>query len=247
MTEAMVELRVGRWQDALADVETVDALITDPPYSERTHGAYRTMPEVNRRALSYDGWSAFEVQEFVEWWSPRCRGWFVALTDHELIGAWQAAFEAVGRYSFAPLACVEPGSRVRICGDGPSQWSVFAMVARPKTREYQRWGALQGAYVLPYQLTRRGAGEGLQIMGAKPLALMQALVRDYSRVGDLVCDPCAGGGTTLLAAAIEGRRAVGSEADPDTYAAATARLARPYTPRLFHDAAPAIEQVELFE
>ena len=46
------------------------------------------------------------------------------------------------------------------------------------------------------------------------------------------CDPCAGGGTTLLAAAIEGRRAIGAELDPDTYAKAVERLSRGYTPAM---------------
>jgi len=41
------------------------------------------------------------------------------------------------------------------------------------------------------------------IIGGKPMWLMRALVRDYSRPGNLVCDPCAGGATTLIAAAIE--------------------------------------------
>lgn len=47
---------------------------------------------------------------------------------------------------------------------------------------------------------------------------------------DLVCDPCAGGATTLLAAAIEGRRAIGAERDPATFASAQRRLACGYTP-----------------
>ena len=67
----------------------------------------------------------------------------------------------------------------------------------------------------------------------KPLWLMRAIIRDYTRPGDLVCDPCAGGGTTLLAAAMEGRRAVGAEIDPKTYALAQKRIARGYTPTMF--------------
>jgi DNA modification methylase len=64
---------------------------------------------------------------------------------------------------------------------------------------------------------------------------MRALVRDYSRSGQLVCDPCAGGGTTLLAAAIEGRSAVGAEMMPEHYAIAQKRIGRGYTPTLFAD------------
>ena len=62
---------------------------------------------------------------------------------------------------------------------------------------------------------------------------MQAIVRDYSRPGDLICDPCAGGATTLIAAATEGRRAVGAEMDPKTYALAQARIAKGHTPNMF--------------
>lgn len=50
--------------------------------------------------------------------------------------------------------------------------------------------------------------------------------------GDLVIDPFAGGGTTLLAAAIEGRRCIGAEFDPETYAKAVRRLSAGYTPAL---------------
>ena len=62
---------------------------------------------------------------------------------------------------------------------------------------------------------------------------MRALARDYSRPGDLICDPCTGKGTTLLAAAVEGRRAIGAEVNRDTYAEAQAWLGAGYTPTLF--------------
>ncbi|MCC6596997.1 MAG: hypothetical protein IT477_10855 [Rhodanobacteraceae bacterium] len=59
----------------------------------------------------------------------------------------------------------------------------------------------------------------------KPLDLMRAIVSDYSRPGDLVCDPCAGYGSTLAAALQKGRRAIGAECDPEVYAEAQRRLA----------------------
>jgi site-specific DNA-methyltransferase (adenine-specific) len=71
------------------------------------------------------------------------------------------------------------------------------------------------------------------VMGGKPLWLMRALVRDYSRPGDLICDPCAGAATTLIAARAEGRHSVGAEMDPATHALAAKRIGRPYTPMLF--------------
>jgi hypothetical protein len=205
----------SRWQELAQIVDRCDALIVDAPYSERTHGAYRDMAEVNRRSLSYPSWSAGDVAEFVAAWAPRTSGWFVSLTDHILAPAWEAAFAEAGRYVFAPLACMEPGSRVRLSGDGPSQWSCLAVVARPKTREAQKWGALPGGYVVPAAAGWRGtaeAGGRSGVVGGKPLWLMERLVEDYSRPGQLVVDPCCGAGTTLKAALRTGRRCIGGDA-----------------------------------
>ena len=74
---------------------------------------------------------------------------------------------------------------------------------------------------------------GTGVMGAKPLGLMQAIIRDYTRPGDLVVDPFCGGGTTALACAIEGRRCITSEMDPVTFEKAKKRLERGFTPSMF--------------
>jgi len=221
------DLRRGRWQEALADMEQVDAVIVDAPYSRKTHtGHDAAMARLERlrnrgperRAIVYDGMSQVDVRAFVKAWSPRCCGWFVTITDHVLAPVWAAALEDAGRYVFAPLPWVAPGSRVRLAGDGPSCWTCWIVVARPRTREFATWGTLPGAYVI-------NADRGAHI-GGKPIALMEALVRDYTRPGDLVCDPCAGYGTTLAAAVRNGRRAVGAELDPETHAQALAYLDR---------------------
>lgn len=216
------ELRLGRWEDVLADVQA-DALISDPPYSERTHsghnGAQRN-DQANAQCLLYSYWTTDEVERFVASWSPRCRGWFVVLTDHVLFSSYETAFRAYGRYPFAPVPCVEPGMTVRLAGDGPSSWTVWGAVARPRTQEFSRWGTLPGAYVI-------GPGHrDRTYIGGKPLWLMRHLVKDYSRPGDLIVDPCAGLGTTLAAAALEDRGAIGCEVDPEVFEAAVERLKR---------------------
>lgn len=48
----------------------------------------------------------------------------------------------------------------------------------------------------------------------KPVALIADLIRDASRIGDLVLDCFAGGGTIFVAAEKTGRRAAGIEIDP---------------------------------
>lgn len=244
------DLRLGRWQDVLRDVEC-DAVIVDAPYSERTHAGQRHGRKDPRYSpdacltgsgLPYDAWSPDEVRTFVAFWEPRTRGWFVTITDHSLAAVWIDALESHGRYVFAPLACVQTGMNVRLAGDGPSSWTCWAVVAR--TAALRKWGTLPGAYVFGQDQERK---RGSYVVGGKSMALMRALVRDYTRPGDLVCDPCAGGGTTLLAALTEGRRAVGAEMDRDRFDIARKRLARGYTPPLFNDAPPQLTQLDLME
>ncbi|MGA1608970.1 MAG: DNA methyltransferase, partial [Planctomycetota bacterium] len=112
-------------------------------------------------------------------------------------------------------------------GDGPCSGPVWCVVARPRTRQAARWRSTPAWYDVSDQRHHS------PVIGGKPLGLMGALIRDYSEPGDLICDPCAGGATTLLAARDEGRRAVGAEVDPETYDAARERIDAGWTPRLF--------------
>jgi site-specific DNA-methyltransferase (adenine-specific) len=242
-------LHCGDYREVLADV-TCDLLCADPPYSARTHEGHDSLQAYdasgptsnkrrqeaglppNRRALGYDAWSAGDVDEAVAAWSRLSRGWVVVMCDSGLVSAYEAAYEAAGRYAFHPIPCCVSGMTVRMAGDGPSSWAVYAMASRPRSAEWLaarkakrdargEIKSLPGFYA--------GPREEQEHIGGKPLWLMRAIVRDYSEPGDVVCDPCAGGATTLLAAVIEGRTAIGAERDPETWEKAVRRLRRGYT------------------
>jgi hypothetical protein len=187
--------------------------------------------QVDRRPLTYAPWTPDDVRQFVQWAAPRTRGWMVCMCDHALAPHYMEAMEAAGRYVFAPLVWYAAGSRVRMVGDGPSCWTVWIIVSRPKGPPFSSWGTLPGGY------TESSAGNRSDNhIGGKPLALMRRIVADYSRPGDVVCDPCAGWGTTLRAAQLEGRQWLGCDADGEAVAAARARLAEPYeVPLIAHD------------
>ncbi len=253
-----IDLRLGRWQDVLADVEC-DALITDPPYGARTHAGQRhgrkdprycdpsLRPNLSARGIEYAAWTAEDVDRFVDHWAPRTRGWFCAFTSHDLVSAYASALELNERYVFAPIACVQHGMNVRLAGDGPSNWTTWLVVARPKTMRH--WGTLPGAYVgSPHDEGENTYDRSKRpVPGGKPLWLMRSVIRDYSKPGDLIVDPCSGGAATLLAAAMEGRRAIGSEMDPETHRKAMARIAKGYTTPLFVDERKPAEQATLFD
>lgn len=219
------DLRLGRWERVLADVHA-DVMITDAPWSQTTHEGHaqglEAYDDASRDDLPYRHWTEHDVVAFVRSWSPRVRGWFVSLTDDVLGPVWKAALAAEGRVVFPMLPFIHPGARVRMRGDGPSSWTTQIIVARPVTRTHASWGTLPGGYTLPTGLDQ--ADREMPIVGGKPLWLLRRLVDDYSRPGDVIVDPCAGAGTTLLAAVLAGRRAVGAEAKRDHHAKAVARL-----------------------
>lgn len=59
---------------------------------------------------------------------------------------------------------------------------------------------------------------------AKPIALMEVLIKQSSNVGDVVLDPFAGGGSTLIAAKRLERQYIGFEIDKQYYDMANRRL-----------------------
>ena len=219
-----VDLRLGSYLDVI-DARSCDAVICDPPYGARTHDGHdngadqvrSATGQLTRTQLDYQPWSREDAADLIGRFAWQCRGWMAIMTSHDLIPQIEAVYRESGRYAFAPVPIIQ--KRPRLVGDGPSSWAVYMMVSRPKTIEFSRWGCLPGAYEAP---TVKDAG----IAGAKPLGLMQAIIRDYTRPGDLVVDPFCGSGTTALACAMENRRCITSEISETTFNIARKRLER---------------------
>ena len=224
------------WQDA-AWPDTVDCIITDPPYSARTHEGHNNAVRDGsafecRSAILYNHLTPAMCNEWAAVWAPRVRYWVAVMCDHVLIPAWQDAFQAAGLYSrFPPVPCVMQGMTMRIAAEGPSSWAVYLVVARTarpamdsfgrmndKGKPVRGWGALPGAYVVS-----PGDRSDSRI-GGKPLPLMRQIIRDYSRPGMVVADPCCGYGTTLIAAAEQGRNVWGCDTDAESVKRTRERL-----------------------
>ena len=212
----------GDCREVLPTLPIVDAVITDPPYSERCHsghdaGASKARDNAERKALCYQALTLADVAYFAEQYARVCSGWVVWMTDSVLALAVRTALEKAGRYAFAPLPFYQPGRAVRLSGDGPSSWTDWIVVARTKAQ--MKWGTLPGGYV---------AGPGWNDkarMGGKPTLLMDALVADYSRPGYTVLDTHMGAGTTGVACMKAGRKFIGCEVDASAFEIACERIA----------------------
>jgi len=228
---------LGDCRDILPALGRVEHIITDPPYSERTHAGHDSIAGQARRdgakseALGYGAISPNDAIQLAALFSSKCAGWVVWMTDDILAPEIKRGLRNCGRYVFAPLPFYQPGRSVRLSGDGPCSWTDWIVVSR--TSAQIKWGTLRGGYI---------AGEGWsdkERMGGKPTRLMQLIVGDYSRAGDLICDPFMGSGTTGVAAVKEARRFVGIEICPLAFDIACRRIAEAYKqPRLFDDAKP---------
>jgi site-specific DNA-methyltransferase (adenine-specific) len=62
----------------------------------------------------------------------------------------------------------------------------------------------------------------------KPVLLLERIIRLASEPGDLVIDPCCGSGTTLVAARLLGRRALGIDSSEQAIALSIERLRQPF-------------------
>lgn len=196
----------------------------DSPTPESRYSARKSEAgESGRRDIDYPHFTPEDCNDFCDIWLPFSSGWCVSITDDILGPSWRQSFERHGKYGFAPLPLVETGSRVRMAGDGPSCWTCWVMVARPRHEPYSKWGTLVGAYIQTAERKFNSRCGSDRVMGGKSLRSMIEIVGDYSKKGDLVIDPTCGGGTTLVASKMIGRKSIGIDKD-EKHAEIAARL-----------------------
>lgn len=248
-----IDLRHGRWQDALADITECDVVIADPPYTKRNKAGFRSGAQFRRKVrgeyvpppsyvwptppdryvIPYDAIAEEDAIELATWIASVAKYWAIVFNDHVGFRWLESAFQDLGWFVFAPVAWTKRNPVPRMAADGPTCAVEHIMVARPKKMlPKDRRGSRPGWYECPVEVWQ--ARCDAKVVGSKPIALMSAILGDYTLPGDLVVDPYAGSGTTLVAAHRMGRRAIGSEVDSERHRSAASRcLAESRQQRLF--------------
>lgn len=202
--------------------ESFDAIIADPPYCSggTTAGERRRAPEDK---YSQDGklcgrpsfGGDLKDQRSFTWWTMQwlsvCRpllkegGYCLVFTDWRQLPALTDAFQAADLTWRGIIAWDKGGaSRAPHKGYIRHQCEYLVWGTRGPCHSAKHAGPFPGCYSVPVKVADKHHLTG------KPTRLLQQLVQ-LVPPGGRILDPYAGSGTTLVAAQLEGRTAVGIE------------------------------------
>lgn len=196
---------------------SIDAVVTDPPYASGTRheasksssGAMQRAGRFSDRPLDLD---QMTTTGFVWLLRAIARGTYAALGDgcsFLCFIDWRQWPNLVGAIETANL---------RIQGMVVWDKGHFGLGNGFRSQHELICHAAKGVPAM----VDRGIGnvlrhprvEAVEHPSPKPVALMEQLITAVTEPGELVLDPFAGSGTTLVAAKATGRRAIGIESDP---------------------------------
>jgi site-specific DNA-methyltransferase (adenine-specific) len=192
-----------------------DAVITDPPYSDHTHGMAKTNKGAGHgvKLINFEALTPETFSEVMRLCLGASRGWVVATVDFRhapLVYGWKE-FLRLG-------AWVKPNPMPQISADRPGQG--FETIIVLHSGDTQKvWNRGGGSGVWTFSPARAA-----EVPTQKPIELIRALVDDFTAEGGYVLDPFMGSGTTGVACVTGGRNFIGIEIDQTRFGIACERL-----------------------
>ena len=218
-------LYLGDCMDILPTLHKVDAVVTDPPYDERTHTRARSLKGGGSDiAIDFNWLADFEHLDLM---FSKSKGWVIAFCALEQLGAYQSAS---GQERWMRAAVWDrPDGTPQISGDRPGQGAEgIAVMHSRETKPTWFGGGQRGCW----RFGRNKEANGHPT--AKPVGLMEKLVSLFVASGGQVLDPFMGSGTTGVACANLGRKFIGIEKEPKYFDIACERISAAYAQgRLF--------------
>jgi site-specific DNA-methyltransferase (adenine-specific) len=230
-------LYLGDCREILPTLARVDAVITDPPYSDNTHKMAKTN-KGSGRGTKLITFSAFDGDTFDAVMNACLSvsdGWVVATCDYKHAARWYESdkFVRLG-------AWVKPNPMPQISADRPGQGFESVLILHAGSRK-KAWNRGGGSAVWTFPVHT-----GSEVPTQKPLSLIESFVSDFTRPGETILDPFLGSGTTGVAAARLGRKFVGCELSERHFEIACERITNAQRQEsLFERALPTAEQSSL--
>ena len=216
-----VKLYCGDCLDVLRTLPdaSVDAVVTDPPYGISYQSTCRTDRSTWFPKIANDESPCVE-------WLPDA---FRLMRD----GSPLICFCAWKTQEAFRVAIAEAGFSVRSHVIWDREWHGLGDLRAEFAPQHDViWFATKGAFAFPGKRPKsvlrcpRISGNSLVHPNQKPLPLMCEILAVVTKPNDIVLDPYAGSGSTLLAAIRMRRRAIGVELCPKNHAIAERRIAQ---------------------
>ena len=255
-SDELVTLYHGRCQDVLPTLSDVAAVVTSPPYADQRDGLYEGIPEATYDAFTLQWMNAavpaltptasvlINIREHITGgvmsdyvhrtrMLVRSSGW-VELDEllwvkpgtpplgdpHRMRRSWERIlwFSTTNRPA---VYATHNGRMSDGVGMAPSVGPSTSWVGG--ARGHVSGVARSADYC---EVSTRSVPNGIDHPAVYPQKVAAWMMRNVTVEGDVVCDPFAGSGTTLLAAKTSGRRAIGIELDERYCEIAAKRLAQ---------------------
>lgn len=227
----------GDCMEILQCFPEVDHIITDPPYSANTHKMAKTNKGAGHGVslVTFEALTGETFDEVMRLCLGACCGWVIATCDYKHAARFYESprFVRLG-------AWVKPNPMPQISADRPAQGfeTVLILHSGIGKKVWNRGGG-SGVWIVP-------VCTGSEVPTQKPLALIAALVSDFTQPGETIADPFMGSGTTGVAALQAGRSFVGIEQDPGRFAIACKRIEQAHAQgQLFAPVQPKPEQLSI--
>lgn len=214
-----VALYLGDCRAVLPEIGAVAHIISDPPYEASLHAAKnslrgRVRADCGPPLKGLDFAPIDDIREkFVSLAEATCQGWVIVFCTVEGVNKWADAINP-SRIKYK-RACIwiKPDSTPQLNGQGPAQ-GAECFVAAWNGTGHARWnaGGKRGVYT---HCVNGPARHGVHPT-EKPVSLMSEIIEDFTGLGETICDPFMGSGTTGVAAVKLGRRFIGIELN-ETY------------------------------
>lgn len=208
----------GDCRDILPTLGRVDHIITDPPYSERTHAGARTRVGANGGAenvasIDFAPISEGQFLADLDALVAIARRWVLMTCEWRFLAEVEASRDYFVRFG----VWTKPNGAPQFTGDRPATgWEAVAICHNLDQRKRWNGGGSRAVWNIPTE-----SGDHPT---QKPLALLSRWMGDFTDPGETILDPFMGSGTTGVAAVQMGRDFIGIEREPKYFDIACRRI-----------------------
>ena len=212
--------------------KSVDLVLTDPPYSEKTHIGMRSMQKDGHAVSTIDFESINESQlmEIFNEIGRVSKAWVVSFIDWRHAAKLEEHPPKNLEYVRTGI-WVKPNGMPQLTADRPSTgWESISFLHRSDIKKEWNGGGRSSVFI--YNNVRAGRFVANFHPCEKPLGLVQELLDLFSTPGDIILDPFLGSGTTAIVCNVTNRKYIGIEKDPKYCDIAAKRIEKVNNKRL---------------